>query len=155
MVNKLNDVILDNAQIVDLSTIVGDDSVGSSDVFDLKQADPSRFNVRLNWFWPTPNLGLSQVVTIVGGSEPDFSSGYFILAQQMFGSADAIAALAGPTVLGFRGSGAYVLPCSNVAVYTDGSTFSQAVRVCRYIQVWVQTVGAGSAVSFSALIEQQ
>lgn len=155
MVNKLNDVTLDNAQIVDTSTIVLDDSVGSTDVFDLKQNDPSRFNVRLNWFWPTPNLGLSQVVTVVGGSEPDFATGYFILAQQMFGSADAIAALSGPTVLGFRGTGAYVLPCSNVGVYTDGSTFLQDVRVCRYVQVWVQTAGVGSAVSFAVTIEQQ
>lgn len=155
MVNKLNDVTLDNAGIIDVNTIVSDDNVGSSDVYDLKQADPCRFNVRLNWFWPNPNVGLYQVVTVVGGSEPTFSSGYFILHQQVFGAADAISTVSGVTPAGYRGSGTYVLPCSNVANYNDGATTLPSVRICRYVQVFVSTVGVNSAVSFAALVEQQ
>lgn len=155
MVNRLNDATLDTQHLVDAFTAVADEATGSSDVYDLKQADPSTFNVRVIWSWPAINVGVLQTLTIAGSPTADFSAGYFILGQRTFGAPDAISTATGVTPLGYLGSGEYVIPCSNVGSYTDGGTGLPAVKICRYIQVFVTTTGTDSACAFQVLVEQK
>lgn len=152
MVNKLNDATQDVAQLVDSVIAVGDSSFGSSDIYDLKQVDPASFKVRLEWAWaPTP--GAIQIVTVVGSTDAAGTDSY-ILGAQIFGEPATVATVIGFTPSGdYTGSGAYVIPCSNLGYRNSVTTNEQSRVLCRYVKVSCQTVGGGSAVAFSARID--
>lgn len=154
-INLSNDATKDTAQSVDTSTIVLDDDFGVSDIYDLKQADPAEFKVRIAWVWtPTPNA--YQVFSVMGSTTADFSSDVYLLNSMCCGDPAAFKLLTGNVqATGSRGTGAYVMHCGNVAAFTDafGANFSR--KSCRYIRVVVSTVGVGSAGAFSCEVEQR
>lgn len=153
MVNKLNDATQDAAQAVDTSVIVGDSSFVASDIYDLKQQDPANFKVRLEWAW-VPAPGAIQIITVIGSTDAAGSDSY-VLGMQMLGDPATVASVNGVTPSGdYTGTGAYVIPCSNVATRNTISLLGiQEKIICRYVKVGVQTVGLGSAVAFAVRID--
>lgn len=152
MVNKLNDATQDVAQLVDSVNVVGDSSFGSSDIYDLKQVDPASFKVRLEWAW-VPAAGAIQIVSVIGSTDAAGTDSY-VLGSQILGDPATVATVIGVTPSGdYTGSGAYVIPCSNLGYRNSAATGVQARVVCRYVKVSCQTSGLGSAVAFSARID--
>jgi hypothetical protein len=143
-INQRNDATQDQAQFVEFIAVDNNDTV-STQVYDLKQADPCQFKVRMEWTWTSIAISNHQRVLVVGGDSPTFATGYFVLGATYLGAPDSIATETGVTISGFRGTGKYVIECSNVAAYNDGGAFDFRHRVCRYVQVWVTSVGASSA----------
>ena len=154
MVNKINDATQDAAQLIDSSTVVLDDSFGVTDIYDLKQADPAQFKVRLEWLW-TAVAAAYQVVTVVGSTDAAGTDSY-ILASHFLGDPAEIATRTGVTPSGnYTGSGSYVFHCSNVGSSNiTALAGNQQKTVCRYIKVAVQTIGVGSVVFFTARVDQ-
>ena len=155
-INLRNDATQDNAQSVDAVTAVVDDDVAVTDIYDLKQADPAEFKVRITWLWTAPAPGAYQIFTVLGSTTADFSSNVYILDSTFCGDPSGFSgATGGVQASGTRGTGSYVLHCGNVAAYTDefGANFSRVA--CRYIRVVVSAVGTGSAGVFSCEVEQR
>ena len=153
MVNQLNDATPDAAQTVDAANIVGDASFLQTDVYDLKQLDPSTFNVTLNWSW-VPAAGAYQIVTVVGSTDAAATDSY-ILGMQVLGDPATVATVLGVTPSGdWTGSGNYTIQCSNVGMKNVAAIGGQQRPVvCRFVSVAVQTVGAGSLAVFAAKID--
>ena len=144
-INQRNDATQDNSQLVQANLSISSENQTSSAVFDLKQADPSQFKVRLEWDWTTVAAGSHVRVVVVGGDSPSFATGYYLLGATYLGAPDNIAADTGVTIAGYRGDGKYVIECSNVAGYNDGGAGDFRNIACRYIQVWFSSVGVDSA----------
>lgn len=154
-INLRNDATKDNAQSVDVYTPVADDDFATTDIYDLKQADPAEFKVRVGWLWTAPTPLAYQVITVFGSPVADFSTKYVLDSTFIGDPAGFKLATGNVQADGTRGTGAYVLHCGNVAAYTDagGANFSRVA--CRYIQVAVSAIGAGSAGVFSCEVEQR
>lgn len=152
MVNKLNDATADAAQAIDLSVTVADAAFGASDIYDLKQTAAASFKVRLEWLW-APAVGAIQIVSVIGSTDAAGTDSY-LLGGMMMGDPSIVATVIGVTPSGSHtGTGAYVIPCSNIGYVNDGATGLQSRVVCRYVKVTCQTVGIGSAVAFVARID--
>jgi hypothetical protein len=151
-INRYNDHTLDFQQIVDTSTSVGDDSTAQSDVYDLKQADPSQFKVAVDWIWNTPFPGAVQFVNVLGSPTANFAATY-TLGMTILGDSGTAATYTLDSLTGSRGTGRYVLECSNVGSATDAFGANYTTVVCRYIKVAVVTVGVGSGGGFGVRIE--
>lgn len=155
-INLRNDATKDGAQSVDTSTPIVDDDFAVSDIYDLKQADPAEFKVRIGWLWTAPSPNAYQVFTVMGSTTADFSANVYVLDSTFIGDPAGFKLATGNVqASGTRGSGAYVLHCGNVASYTDafGANFSRVA--CRYIRVVASAVGVGSAGVFSCEVEQR
>lgn len=155
-INLRNDATKDSAQSVDAATPISDDNFASTDIYDLKQADPAEFKVRIGWLWTAPSPGAYQIFTVLGSTTADFSSNVYILDSTFCGDpAGFVLATGNVQLSGTRGSGSYVLNCGNVAAYTDAGGANFARVACRYIRVVVSAVGTGSAGVFSCEVEQR
>jgi hypothetical protein len=152
-INRFNDHTLDFAQIVDPVTAVGDDSSAQSDVYDLKQPDPSQFKVAVDWIWTVPFPGAVQFVNVLGSPTADFSGGTYTLGMTILGDSATAATYTLDSLTGSRGTGRYVFECSNVGCNTDASGLNYTTVVCRYIKVAVVTVGLSSGGGFGVRIE--
>lgn len=155
-INLRNDATKDNAQIVDSATIIGDDDYATSDIYDLKQADPAEFKVRISWLWTAPAPNAYQVFTVLGSTTSDFSNNVYVLDCTFLGDPAGFKLATGNVqATGTRGSGSYVLHCGNVAAFTDASGLNFNRAACRYIRIVASTIGAGSAGAFSCEVEQR
>ena len=155
-INLRNDATQDLAQAMDAATLVLDDDFATSDIYDLKQADPCEFKVRIGWLWSAPTANAYQVFTVMGSTTADFSSNVYVLDSTLCGDPAGFKTVTGNVqASGTRGTGAYVMHCGNVAAYTDAGGANFARVACRYIRVVVSAVGTGSAGGFSCVVEQR
>jgi hypothetical protein len=84
------------------------------------------------------------VVSVMGSTTSDFSSGNYVLGHIVFGDGTLIGTTFGAAPSADRGPGHYTVRCHNVA--TTGLESTEAV-VCPYIRLAAKTVGATSSLN--------